>query len=237
MTNAAHGSGLACSSKSSSHSRGLATGTQWTVATQCGSIRLVSLAPPLLWWLPSTSSGRSAPWPSWIWTGFLVYDFLMVSCVCACFCCPCACGTNSHWPHVNPALFRIRTLATPCAPLCIAHVFRIAHVMPRSMPTAASLAAVTAVLTTTVAPACAVRMVGFAARAAYLLGDFQPSLQGIYLAFTNAGYGASLINVFLVTAVWYVQKRASSGHEQLPSHQSAVKTAPRQRACAREVSQ
>ena len=46
------------------------------------------------------------------------------------------------------------------------------------------------------------RVVGFAARAAYLIGGYHPSLEGIYLAFSNAGYGASLANVFLVTAVW-----------------------------------
>ena len=46
------------------------------------------------------------------------------------------------------------------------------------------------------------RVVGFAARAAYLLGTYHPSLEGIYLAFSNAGFGASLANIFLVTAVW-----------------------------------
>ena len=65
-------------------------------------------------------------------------------------------------------------------------------------------AAVARVLTATRMSAFAVHMVGFAARAAYLLGSYYPSLEGIYLAFTNAGYGASLINVFLVTAVWCV---------------------------------
>ncbi len=48
----------------------------------------------------------------------------------------------------------------------------------------------------------AVRVVGFAARAAYLIGSYHPSLEGIYLAFSNAGFGASLANIFLVTAVW-----------------------------------
>ena len=46
------------------------------------------------------------------------------------------------------------------------------------------------------------RVVGFAARAAYLIGSYHPSLEGIYLAFSNAGFGASLANIFLVTAVW-----------------------------------
>lgn len=52
----------------------------------------------------------------------------------------------------------------------------------------------------------AVRVVGFAARAAYLLGYYHPSLEGIYLAFSNAGFGASLANIFLVTAVWCARR-------------------------------
>ena len=52
----------------------------------------------------------------------------------------------------------------------------------------------------------AVRVVGFAARAAYLIGSYHPSLEGIYLAFSNAGFGASLANIFLVTAVWCARR-------------------------------
>ena len=46
------------------------------------------------------------------------------------------------------------------------------------------------------------RTVGFAARAAYLLGTYHPALEGIYLAFSNAGYAASLVNKFIVTSIW-----------------------------------
>jgi len=50
----------------------------------------------------------------------------------------------------------------------------------------------------------AVHVAGFAARAAYLLGPYLPSLEGIFMAFTNTGYSASLINVLMVTEIWCV---------------------------------
>ena len=48
----------------------------------------------------------------------------------------------------------------------------------------------------------AVHVVGFAARAAYLLGSYHPSLEGIFLAFTNTGYSTSIINCLLVSEIW-----------------------------------
>ena len=49
---------------------------------------------------------------------------------------------------------------------------------------------------------CLLRIVAFASRAAYLLGAFHPSLVGIFLAFSNAGFGACVADMCLVTAVW-----------------------------------
>ena len=49
---------------------------------------------------------------------------------------------------------------------------------------------------------CVLRIVAFASRAAYLLGPFHPALAGIFLAFSNAGFGACVADMCLVTAVW-----------------------------------
>lgn len=49
---------------------------------------------------------------------------------------------------------------------------------------------------------CVLRTVAFACRAAYLLGPFRSSLVGVFLAFSNAGFGACVADMCLVTAVW-----------------------------------
>ena len=68
------------------------------------------------------------------------------------------------------------------------------------------------------------RVVGFAARAAYLIGSYHPSLEGIYLAFSNAGFGASLANIFLVTAVWCARRvlcMSCNAHSAVDTHSPA----------------
>ena len=49
---------------------------------------------------------------------------------------------------------------------------------------------------------CLLRTVAFASRAAYLLGTFHPALAGVFLAFSNAGFGACIADLCLVTARW-----------------------------------
>ena len=48
----------------------------------------------------------------------------------------------------------------------------------------------------------AVRSVAFAVRAVYLLGPFKPALVGVFMALSNAGWGANVSAMCLVTACW-----------------------------------
>ena len=46
------------------------------------------------------------------------------------------------------------------------------------------------------------RCAAFAVRAVYLLGAFRPPLVGVFMALSNAGWGANVSGMCLVTACW-----------------------------------
>jgi hypothetical protein len=47
-----------------------------------------------------------------------------------------------------------------------------------------------------------VRSAAFAVRAAYLIGAFRPALVGVFMALSNAGWGANVTGMCLVMACW-----------------------------------